>query len=298
MFFSPSVRTHLSFVATATELGGHAQYMEPAMARFKSKHLPGETIEDAAKVISGYMSGIGIRIMEGAVSSYGEGHKIIREYAKYADVPVINMADDTCHPCQAMADVMAWAEHFSGGVEKVDFDQLRGKKLLLTWGKGALARSWNSPQASLLLASRLGMEVMLARPDGYDLDADVYEQVRNNCSENEAEFKIINDPVSGYEDAHVVYSRHWLSPIAYRKNKFHRQNEIEKALSYVDWITTAEKMKKTDNAIFTHPMPVDRGHEVENEVASGKDSVIYTVAKNRLHIQKSVFAHTMGYNDT
>lgn len=294
MFFSPSVRTHLSFVATATELGGHAQYMEPSMARFKSKHSPGETIEDAAKVISGYMSGIGIRIMEEAVSSYGEGHKFIREYAKYASVPIINMADDVCHPCQALADIMGWAESVSGGLERINFDNLRGKKLLLTWGKGALARSWNSPQASLLLASRLGMDITIARPDGYDMDASIYEKVRGNCSKNKKELKIINDPASGYEGAHVVYSRHWVSSNAYRKNRFHKQDEVEKALSYVEWITTVEKMKKTENAIFTHPMPVDRGNEVEDAIASGKKSIMYAVANNRLHVQKSVFAHIMG----
>ena len=65
-------------------------------------------------------------------------------------------------------------------------------------------------------------------------------------------------------------------------------------MTYNEWITTEEKMKKTRNAIFTHPMPVDRGNEVEDTVASGERSVIYNVAGNRLHVQKSVLTHIMG----
>lgn len=294
MFFSPSVRTHLSFTAAATELGGHAQYMEPSMVRFKSNSKPGETIEDAAKVISGYMAGIGIRIMEEAVSTYGEGNRFIREYAKHASVPVINMADDVCHPCQALADILGWAEWFSGDLENVNFDVLKGKKLLVTWGKGALARSWNSPQASLLLASRFGMDVTIARPDGYDMDKQIYKKIKNNCLQNKRSFLVTDDPLSSYNGAHIVYSRHWVSPNAYKDNSFHKQEEVEKALSYVDWMTTEKKMQRTDNAIFTHPMPVDRGNEVEDKVVNAKNSVIYNIARNRLHIQKAVFSHTMG----
>jgi N-acetylornithine carbamoyltransferase len=295
MFYSPSVRTHLSFTAAATELGGHAQYLDPTtMSKLKSKTSPGETIEDAAQVMSLFMSGIGIRLMETSLSYYGEGHKLIKEYAKHAKVPIINMADDVCHPCQSLSDLMGWAEAFSGGLQAIDFANLKGKKLLVTWAHGALARSWNSPQGSMLLASRFGMDITIARPDGYDMDPAIYEQIQKNCESNGRQFDIVNDPLSGYEGANVVYARNWISPEAYQNGQFDKQNEVKRALSYTDWITTEAKMKKTENAIFTHPMPIDRGSEVEDEVASGNRSVIYNVASNRLHVQKSIIAHTMG----
>mgnify|MGYP003515323591 CR=1 FL=1 len=157
-----------------------------------------------------------------------------------------------------------------------------------------MSRACNSPQGSVLLASRFGMDITIARPNGYDMDPILYGQIKENCKVNEASFDIIDDPVSAYEGAHVVYSRHWISPDAYQGGQFQKQQEIEKALSHKDWITTEQKMKKTENAIFTHPMPVDRGNEVEDGVASGRNSVIYTVASNRLHVQKSVIANTMG----
>lgn len=297
MFYSPSVRTHLSFTAAATELGGHAQYLEPnSMSKLKSKKKAGESIEDAAIVMSQYMAGIGIRIMESSLSSYGEGHQLIREYAKYAKVPVINMADDVCHPCQSLADLMGWAEWFSGGLESINFNNLKRKKLLVTWAHGSLARSWNSPQGSLLLASRFGLDITIARPDGYDMDSTVYNQIKNNCLEQGSQFNLVDSPTAGYEDADIVYARNWISSDAYKDGQFMKQEEINKALNYPDWITTEDKMKQTNDAIFTHPMPIDRGSEVEDKVASGERSVIYNVANNRLHVQKSIMAHTMGIN--
>jgi N-acetylornithine carbamoyltransferase len=85
-----------------------------------------------------------------------------------------------------------------------------------------------------------------------------------------------------------------MTPHAYDKGEFDKQGEIEKALRYTDWICDAEKMKLTNDALYTHPMPIDRGHEVTDEVASGPRSIIYDVAENRLHVQKAIMALTMA----
>jgi N-acetylornithine carbamoyltransferase len=85
-----------------------------------------------------------------------------------------------------------------------------------------------------------------------------------------------------------------MSPDAYHDGELHKQEEIDKALPLTEWICDAAKMKLTDDAIFTHPMPIDRGHEVTDEVASGPRSCIYDVAENRLHVQKAVMALTMA----
>jgi N-acetylornithine carbamoyltransferase len=293
-FYNPSVRTRISFEAAATELGGHAQYMTPSAGRFKTEQKAGETIEDAATVMARYASGLGIRILEDKVPRYGAGDEVLVEYAKWANVPILNMADDRFHPCQGLADVMGWAEWLGHGVGRPNYEALQGKKFLLSWGSGALARSWCSVQAALLIASRFGMDVTMAHPEGYDLDPEVIEWTRQNCEENEADFDVVHDPDSGYENAHVVYSRNWVSPDAYQNGEFQKEAEIEKAMAHQGWTTTAERMARTDNAIFTHPMPVDRGNEVTDEVASGPRSAIYDIAENRLHVQKAVMALTMG----
>jgi len=284
-FYNPSVRTRQSFEAAVTELGGHAQFLEPGAMRLKTATTPGETIEDAARVMSRYGAGLGIRILEDKIPYYGAGHELILEYARWADIPVISMAHDKFHPCQGLADIMGLREHMG---------DIRGKKVLLTWASGALARSWSSVQEGLLIYSRMGMDVTLAFPEGYDLDPEVIAAARKNCEENGRTFEIVHDPISGYEGADVVYSRNWLSPNAYVGGKLNKEGEIEMALRHRDWICTAEKMAKGNDPYFIHPMPVDRGAEVTDEVASGPRSIIIDIAENRLHVQKAILALTMG----
>lgn len=285
-FYNPSVRTRQSFECASTELGGHAQYLEPGGMRLKTKKSAGETTEDAAQVMSRYAVGIGIRILEDKVSAYGEGDNMLREYAKWSDIPIVSMAHDKYHPCQGLADIMGLRKHIG--------KNLKGKKLLLYWGHGALARSWCSVQEAALLYSRFGMDVTIASPEGYDLDPEVIETTKKNCAKNNQKLEIIHDAREGYKDANVVYARNWMTPNAYVNGEFQKPAEVEKALKYTDWICDEQKMKLTDNGLFIHPMPIDRGHEVTDEVASGKRSIIYDVAENRLHVQKAIMALTMS----
>jgi N-acetylornithine carbamoyltransferase len=195
-FYNPSVRTRQSFECAATELGGHAQYLVPGDMRLKTAKSAGETVEDAAKVMSRYACGIGIRILEDKVSFYGQGHALLEEYAKWADIPIISMAHDKFHPCQGLADVMGMRKHIG--------KNLKGKKLLQVWGHGALARSWCSVQESILISSRMGMDVTLAYPKGFDLDPAVVEATKKNCEAAGAIFEICNDPYEWYDGADVV----------------------------------------------------------------------------------------------
>ncbi len=285
-FYNPSVRTRQSFEIAATELGGHALFLEPKTMRLKSKKTAGETIEDAAKVMDRYGCGLGIRILEDKISTYGEGEKIIREYARHCDIPVVSMAHDKYHPCQGLADIMGYRRHLGS--------DLKNKTILHTWGHGALARSHCSVQESMLICSRLGMNVRLAHPEGYSLDEEVIGEVKKNCSETGSKFTITDDPVNAYKGADVVYSRNWMSEQAYAGEELNKEKEVEKALKLTDWICDEKKMEITDNALFSHPMPVDRGHEVTDGVASGSRSIIYDIAENRLHVQKAVMALTMS----
>lgn len=285
-FYNPSVRTRQSFECAATELGGHAQYLEPGQMRLKTAKSAGETVEDAAKVMSRYACGIGIRILEDKVPYYRAGEELLKEYAHWADIPIVSMAHDTFHPCQGLADVMGYRKHLG--------KDLKGKKILQVWGHGALCRSWCSVQESLLINSKFGMDVVLAYPEGYDLDPEVIEAAKKNCEANGSKFEISHDPIECYDGVDVVYSRNWMSPNAYRDGEYFKKEEIEKAFQYTQWICDAEKMKRTNNGLFVHPMPIDRGAEVTDEVASGERSIIYDVAENRLHVQKAIMALTMS----
>ncbi|MBM4373200.1 MAG: ornithine carbamoyltransferase, partial [Deltaproteobacteria bacterium] len=217
--------------------------------------------------------------------AYGEGWSLLKEYAHHSDIPVMSMADDRFHPFQGLADFMGIRRHLGR--------DLRGKKAVLAWGHGALCRSWCSVQEYILMASRFGMDVTIAQPEGYDLDPEVIGWTRENCAKAGGRFEITHDQDHAYKGAHVVYSRNWMSPQGYQDGQLRKADEVKKALVLKDWICDSRKMALTSNALFTHPMPIDRNFEVTDEVASGARSIIYDVAENRLHVQKAVMALTM-----
>ncbi|MHA1247662.1 MAG: ornithine carbamoyltransferase [Candidatus Thorarchaeota archaeon] len=294
-FYNPSVRTRQSFECAATELGGHAQFLEPKTMRLKSAKTAGETVQDAANVMSRYACGIGIRILETAIEEYGQGDALLREYAEYAGVPIISMAHDRFHPCQGLADVMGMRMHAG--------KNLKGKKLVQVWAKGALVRSWCSVQESILINTRMGMDVTLAYPEGYDLDPEVIQWCEDNAAVSGGNFEIVHDLEEAYDGANFVYSRNWMSPHFYDYAKKHgveaaKKREIEMAMKHDEWITTKEWMARTDDAFFIHCGPVDRGSEVTNEVVDGPRSIVYDIAENRLHVQKAIMALTMGIPDS
>ncbi len=282
MFYNSSLRTRQSFEAAATELGGHAQFLEPSKLRIRTKTERGEVLKDTANVMSRYACGIGVRILEDSVDAYGDGDRFLREFADVASVPIVSMAHDKFHPCQGLADVMGLREHMGA---------TKGKTLLQIWGYSPMVRSWSSVQESLLINSRLGMNIRLAYPEGFDLDPEVIEQTRANCAENGATFEMTHDQESAYEGVDVVYSRHWMHPDRY---KLGREGDQKLSAEHRDWRTTADRMRRTNNAYFIHPMPVDRGNEVDDEVCDSPRSIIYDIAENRLHVQKAIMALTMG----
>ncbi len=290
-FYNPSVRTRQSFECAATELGGHAQFLEPKSMRLKTERTAGETVQDAANVMSRYACGIGIRILETAIERYGEGDELLREYARYADVPIISMAHDKYHPCQGLADVMGMRMHAG--------KNLRGKKLLQVWGKGGLVRSWCSVQESILINTRFGMDVTLCYPEGYDLDPQVIKWCEENAVASGGRFEIVHDLEEGYRGADFVYSRNWATANFYpdatkRGIDAAKQREIELAMRHDDWITDRRWMALTRDAYFMHCGPVDRGAEVTDEVCDGPRSIVYDIAENRLHVQKAIMALTMS----
>ncbi|MCK5264755.1 MAG: ornithine carbamoyltransferase, partial [Candidatus Thorarchaeota archaeon] len=279
------------FEAAATELGGHAQFLEPKSMRLKTAKTAGETVQDGAEVMSRYAVGVGIRILETALTHYGGGQELLEEYAKYSSVPIVSMAHDKFHPFQGLADVMGYRQHAG--------KNLKGKKIVQVWGKGALVRSWCSIQESILINSRLGMDVTLAYPPGYDLDPEVIKSCEANAEASDSTFEIVHDLEEGYKDADIVYSRNWMTSNFYDDMSKHgvdtaKKNEIEKAAKHDDWIANSEWMSKTNDAFFTHCGPVDRNAEVTDEVCDGPKSIVYDVAEARLHVQKAVMALTMG----
>ncbi len=276
LFYATSTRTRNSFEAALTQLGGHAHFLETKALRMGDKGAP-EAIKDTVKVLERYGHGIGVRVY---TQKYGEGEEIIREYAKWANVPVISMESDVEHPCQALADMLTVREKFP---------KFEAKKYVQAWAYSPTAlRVPAVPQSNIMMMTRYGMDVVYARPPEFTLDRRIVERARENARESGGSFKETDNLREAFDGAHVIYMRNHTTLNLGEIGPTAEQSIIDK---YKKWTCNESLMDLTDkSSIFMHCLPVDREHEATNEVLDGPHSVIYDEAENRLHVQKAVLA--------
>ena len=293
MFYNSSLRTRNSFEAGMTQLGGHAHFLQPGAVytpALKGDEVAYSTerISDVARVLAEMGDAIAIRIYGKPTGwEYGKGDRIIREFAKWSKVPVINMEDDIYHPCQALADVMTMQEKLS--------NNLQGKKFVMSWAySGSVAKPLAVPQSAILSAAMMGMDVTLAHPEGLDLDPKILQATKDLAKKNGGAFQISHENMDEtFQDAHVVYPKAWT---AQPTDGGVWDEAAAKAIfeANKDWICTQDRMDITDDAYYMHCLPADRDMEVTDEVIDGPNSVIIEEAANRLHAQKGMMALIMG----
>ena len=255
IFMKSSTRTRVSFEVGAWKLGGHALFLSPRDIQLGR----GEPIKDTARVLSRYVDGIMIRTFS---------HAEVEELAGYATVPVINGLTDLLHPCQILADLLTVKQHL-GGWEK--------KKIAWIGDGNNMANSW------INAAWRLGFELSLACPEGYDPDAAILARAKK-----EAKVTVVRDPKEAADGAHVVNTDVWAS-----MGQEEEQKVREKAFAGYQVDDALMKRAKKD-AIFLHCLPAHRGEEVSESVIEGPQSRVFDEAENRLHAQNAVMAVLMG----
>ncbi len=288
LFFNDSTRTRHSFETAMTQLGGHAEYVNPGNMRLTLDRNPtgkGESIRDTVEVLSRFGQGVGIRLLASKVGSYGEATRIIEEFAAWARIPVINMMSDFWHPCQSLTDLFTLRE-------KIGPD-LRGRKLVVTWAYSPHCRDWASSQDTAALAVRLGMNVTVAQPPGYDLSPEAVELMRQYSLDGGGKFEMVNDMDEALRGADVVYPRNWIS-LDYHKHD--KQEELALSSKFKDWTFTRQRRDKlTNKAVLMHCMPIDRENEATSDLIDDPElSILYDEAENRLHVQKAILTATMG----
>ncbi len=286
LFYNTSTRTRSSFEAAATALGGHSQFIDFATTRGSE----GESIKDMAKMYERLGHALGVRILESAVDYiYGRGNAVIREYAKYADIPVINMADDVFHPTQAITDIFTLQE-------KLDQNLVR-KKYVIMWSYSDHIRSWGSVQDEILIATKYGMDTVLAYPEGFDIDGKLVQEARNNASQSGGRLQISHDPKEAMIGASAVFPRSWASHecVVSGLNKFTKEKELELHEPHKDWRLTKALTDTMDKkGVVSHVLPVFRGQEADDEVMDGPRSIIYDQAENLLYVRAAVLALLAG----
>lgn len=253
IFEKSSTRTRVSFESGMFQLGGHALFLSN-----RDIHLGrGEPVKDTARVISSMCDMVMIRTYE---------HSKLEEFASFSQVPVINGLSDSYHPVQLIADYMTMVE--CGRHENA---------IVAYVGDGNnMTHSW------LMLASKLGFELRVATPKGYECDPAIVQDALEFAKESGAKISFTTDPKEAVQGATVVTTDTWIS-------MGQEEEKAERLKAFAGYMVDDTLMALADPyAIFLHCLPAYRNIEVSESVLEGEKSVIFQEAENRLHGQKGL----------
>src|SRR5919107_4052470 len=285
-FFNPSLRTRASMQVGAYELGGNAVVLEPGGTSWTLEHREGvvmdgdktEHVKEFVRVLARYTSAIGVRTFA-ALKDWKEERTdpVLAAFAKYSEVPVINLESAMHHPCQALADMMTVREKLGEG----------RKRVLLTWAWHPKPLPMAVPNSFALAAAQMGHDLTIAHPPGYELDEDLVREVNSRAFDAGATVSVTQDVEGAFDGQQIVYAKSWG-----RKEFYGRPaDDIEERARYRgEWIVDEAKMRRTDSAVFMHCLPLRRNCIVTDAVIDSPASVVVDEAENRLHVQKAVMA--------
>ena len=257
IFEKPSLRTKVSFAFAIKELGGHYVYLSGEEVGLGTREPAG----DIANVLSNWVDLIVARVFS---------HSNLLSLAKYASVPIINALSDIEHPCQAIADMMTIFEKKK---------QFKGLTL-------AFIGDGNNVASSLLLASAsLGVNFVIACPDGYMIPKSIWDEGLRRASKTGSQLWKTKSPEKAVNGADIVYTDVWVS--------MGQANEAINRLKDFKGYQVNERLMNlaNSNAIFMHDMPAHRGEEISENMLEDPRSVVFDQANNRLHAQKSILAY-------
>jgi len=301
-FRDNSTRTRFSFASACDLLGLYVQDLDEG----KSQIAHGETVRETANMVSFLSEAIGIR----DDMYLGEGDKYQREVGKALDegvaagvLPsrptVVNLQSDIDHPTQAMADFLHLAHRYGG------LKALKGKKIAMSWAYSpSYGKPLSVPQGIIGLASRFGMEISLAYPEGYDLIPEVVSLSEKQAAASGGSLNIVHSMDSAFEGADIVYPKSWapFDVMQKRVPLLHSGDqaglkELEKAClannaKFKDWECTEAKMKLTRDgkALYMHCLPADitdvscQAGEVAATVFDRYRDELYLQASNKPYI--------------
>ncbi len=287
LFFNPSMRTRTSFELGAHQLGGHAIVLSPGKDAWPIEFELGavmdgeaeEHVAEVSRVLSRYADLIGVRAFP-KFRDWNEDRKdtAIIAFARHATVPVINMETIT-HPCQELAHVMALREHLGA--------ELRGRKYVLTWTYHPKPLNTAVANSALLIATRYGMNVTLLCPTPeYVLDPRYMQAAQTNAQENGGSLRVSHDIEDAYRGAQAVYAKSW-GALPYF-GRWEEEKPIRDAHRH--FIVDDSKMALTDDAVFSHCLPLRRNVKATDAVMDSPRCIAIEEAENRLHVQKAIMA--------
>lgn len=292
IFMDPSLRTRSSMETAMFLHGGHALALEPGKGSWALETeldtvMDGATVEhiiEAARVLSRYANALAVRSFPKGTDWVAERlDATIRNFARYATVPVINLESSRRHPCQGLADALTLQEKLGETV---------GKRFVLQWAWHPKALPTAVPASAAIAAAHLGMEVVIARPEGYDLDPDDYAAIEALATSRGGSMRVTDDVDGAIAGAHAVYPKSWGALPAFG----HPEAEQTFRDGKRDWRLTQARMDSTagGKGIAMHCLPVRRNVEIDAAVLDGRHSVVIDQAENRLHVQRAILLEIIG----
>ena len=257
-FEKPSLRTHVTFEAGITQMGGHAILLRPEQVGIGTRESP----VDVARNLSRWVDGLMARTFS---------HALIEQLAEEARIPVVNGLTDLLHPCQAMADLQTISEK----------GDPRGATLAYVGDGNNMAHSL------MLLVARLGLRIRLATPGTHAPAPRISRRAEQLAKESGASIHWMEDPHEAVEGADFVYTDTWAS----------MGQEDEAAVRrkiFANYQVNDELLKAAPDAWILHCMPAHRGEEITAEVLDGPRSLVYDQAENRLHAQKAILERLLA----
>jgi ornithine carbamoyltransferase len=253
MYFEhPSLRTHVTFEAGMTQLGGHAIFLTPEQIGIGTR----ESASDVAMSLSRWVDVLVARTTD---------HSLVEELAAVATVPVINALTDLLHPCQVMADLLTISE-----------------RMELKEARIAFVGDGNNVANSLLLAaSVLGLDLRVATPETHRPAGRIRSRAADLAAGSGARIRFTASPAEAVRDAHFVYTDVWTS--------MGQEEQAEKRRAIFEpYQVNARLLQGSPEAWVMHDLPAHRGEEITDEVLDGPRSIVFDQAENRLHAQKAV----------
>ena len=291
VFFNPSLRTRASMQVGVYELGGNAVTLEPGGTSWTLEHREGvlmdgdktEHVAEFVRVLGRYCAAIGVRTFA-ALKNWEEERtdSILNAFAKYSEVPIINLESAMHHPCQALADMMTIREKLGES----------RKRVVLTWAWHPKPLPMAVPNSFALAAAQMGHDLVVAHPPGYELDQELMETIRHQTGATGGSVSIMHDIDAAFDGAQVIYAKSWGSRNFYGASA---EDIAERAPYRGKWIVDEQKMATTNRAIFMHCLPVRRNVIVTDGVIDSASSVVIDEAENRLHMQKAILSKLLAH---
>ena len=285
LLFNPSLRTRVSMEMAAAHLGAAATVLTPGQGTWNLEWRDGvvmdgdraEHVREAVGVLGGYVDALGVRTFASLVDAAADrADAVLNAVVAASTVPVVNLESARWHPCQALADAAALTAHWGG--------EVAGRRFVLSWAPHPNPLPRAVPHSALLMAARLGMDVTVARPDGFALDPGVMALACETAAHHGGTVHETDDQREAVAGAHVVYAKAWAGTAVYDD----RAAEAADRAAHAGWRITDATMDVTEDGVFMHCLPVRRGVVVEGSVLDGPRALHQRQAEYRLHAQKAI----------